>query len=58
MNVPLVQAFDLQVAWRNEAYSDFEGEDVSRYAFVGELQMESYLEDPHKKPLELLTSTL
>ena len=33
MNVPLVQAFDLQVAWRNEAYSDFEGEDVSRYAF-------------------------
>ena len=29
----LLTAFDLQVAWRNEAYSDFEGEDVSRYAF-------------------------
>lgn len=33
MNVPGVQAFDLQFAYRNEAYNDFEGEDVSRYAF-------------------------
>ena len=34
MNVPLVQAFDLQVAWRKETYSDFEGERcLSRYAF-------------------------
>ena len=32
MNVPAVQALDLQIAYRNEAYNDFEGEGVSRYA--------------------------
>jgi len=32
MNVPAVQSLDLQVAYRNEAYNDFEGENVSRYA--------------------------
>ena len=33
MNIPFVQAFDLQLAYRQEALSDVEGEDVSRFAF-------------------------
>ena len=33
MNVPLVEQLDLQVAWRKESYSDFEGTSVPRVAF-------------------------
>ena len=33
MNVPLVEQFDLQVAWRKESYSDFDGTNAPRVAF-------------------------
>ncbi len=33
MNIPVVEQFDLQLAYRNEAYSDFEGTGVPRVAF-------------------------
>ena len=33
MNIPIVEQFDLQLAYRNEAYSDFEGTGVPRVAF-------------------------
>ena len=33
MNIPVVEQFDLQLAYRNEAYSDFEGTGVPRIAF-------------------------
>ena len=33
MNIPVVEQFDLQLAYRQEAYSDFEGTGVPRVAF-------------------------
>ena len=33
MNIPVVEQFDLQLAYRQEAYSDFEGTGVPRIAF-------------------------
>ena len=33
MNVPLVEQLDLQVAWRKESYSDFDGTSAPRVAF-------------------------
>ena len=33
MNVPLVEQLDLQVAWRKESYSDFDGTNAPRVAF-------------------------
>ena len=33
MDIPVVEQFDLQLAYRQEAYSDFEGAGVPRVAF-------------------------
>ena len=55
MNIPVVEQFDLQLAYRQEAYSDFEGTGVPRVAFGWVVNDILKLEDLSKILSELQT---